>query len=248
MWYPGLLRAGSACLAAMFPLVSACTNTIHPLDPPAEVRTMYLLDLGRHTRLAFEQADGTFIEYGYGEWRWYAGMETQWWRVPAVLFWPTQGTLARREWLGRRAEARLLEEHAGLVVLELPAEKRKVAALVADLDAAFERRFAELHRNHVYQLDFVPYDRPYTLFSNSNHVVKEWLQRTGYTVRGTGMFAEWRLASSLANDPRRKSVSESAQPPAPDGSVRGCRGGTTSSNTSKDFQAGSTAGSPGRGT
>jgi hypothetical protein len=181
-----------ACLCLAVILLSGCANTIFLPEKPVEIRKAYLLDLGRHTRLAFGLPDGGFVEYGYGEWQWYARMEDQWWRVPAVLFWPTQGTLGRREWLGPGAAARLLDEYDGLIVLEVPAEARNVDGLVAKLDRAFNRQSEQLVRNDIYHLDFVPYHRPYWLFNNSNHAVKEWLQESGYEVTGPGMFAEWK--------------------------------------------------------
>lgn len=193
-----VLIAGILCLLAALGLLAGCANTIHPPGQPGETRTMYLLDLGRHTRLALGLPDGEFVEYGYGEWRWYALMEDSWWRVPAVLLWPTRGTLGRREWRGPRAEARLLAEYAGLEVLELPAAEGKVAALVTGLERAFRRESAKRVRNRVYQLDFVPCERPYSLLNNSNHAVKEWLEQTGYEVRGPGIFARWRLAEGEA--------------------------------------------------
>jgi hypothetical protein len=132
------------------------------------------------------------VEYAYGEWQWYARMEDQWWRVPAVMLWPTQGTLGRWEWPAPRAKARLLDEYSGLIVLELPAEACKVDALIAGLERDFRSRSRELLRNTTYRLDFVPYHRRYWLFNNSNHAVKEWLQELGYEVEGSGIVADWK--------------------------------------------------------
>ena len=182
---------GIACLFVAAVLLAGCGNTIHRSEAASETRKVYLIDLGRHTRLAFGLPDGEFVEYGYGEWQWYARMEDQWWRVPATLLWPTQGTLGRREWRGAGAEDRLLQQYAGLNVLDLPAEKSKVEALVAELDREFNRRSNRMLRNPIYGPDFVPYDRPYWLFNNSNHAVKEWLQALGYRVTGSGVFARW---------------------------------------------------------
>ena len=190
--YAVIAAIGALAAAALF--FAGCANTIHPPANPGETRSLYLLDLGRHTRLAFGLPDGGFVEYGYGEWRWYAKLEDQWWRAPAVLFWPTQGTLGRRHWRGTQAEARLLGEYAGLNVLELPAAKDKVDALVASLDREFERHSAQLRHNAVYGLDFVPTEESYSLCNNSNHAVKEWLQQAGYSVSGTGTFANWEVA------------------------------------------------------
>jgi hypothetical protein len=185
-------RLRFACLCLAVTVLPGCANTIYLAERPSEFRKTYLVDFGRHSRMVFELPDGEFIEYGYGEWRWYANLQDRWWRVPAVLLWPTQGTLGRREWLGPDAEARLFDEYDSFTVLELPAEKGKVDALVAKLDRDFNGQSKYRVRNHVYRLDFVPYDRQYWLFSNSNHAAKNWLQELGYEVRGSGVFAHWK--------------------------------------------------------
>lgn len=190
--------AGIVVLVAAAALFAGCANTIHPPVVPGATRNMYLLDLGRHTRLAFGLPDGGFVEYGYGEWQWYAKMEDQWWRAPVVLFSPTQGTLGRRHWRGRGAETRLLKAYAGLNVLELPAAPARVDALVANLDRKFAQHSQHLVHNSVYGLDFVPVDDPYTLCNNSNHAVKRWLEQAGYTVSGLAVFAHWKLEENPA--------------------------------------------------
>ena len=188
-----LIIAGLAVLAGVLSLAAGCVNTIHPPADIEQPRKMYLLDLGRHTRLALGVDGGEFVEYGYGEWKWYANLDDPWWRAPAALLWPTEGALGRREWRGGEAESRLLREYRNLVVLELPAEARKVEALAAELDRSFRRRHDRLVRNERYRLDFVPCDRPYWAFNNSNHAVKAWLEAAGHEVSGPGLFARWRL-------------------------------------------------------
>ena len=202
-----IFNDGPACLCATVILLSGCTNTIHPPDVPTEDRKAYLVDLGRHTRLALGTPDGEFVEYAYGEWLWYARMNDQWWRVPAVLFWPTQGTLGRQVWRAPRAGARFADRYAGLIVLELFADERKVDALIARLDRAFNDRSSHLIRNDIYGLDFVPYHRPYSLIYNSNHAVKEWLEELGFEVTGSGMFAEWEYADQTRPSSNMEDVS-----------------------------------------
>jgi hypothetical protein len=187
VWFLG----GAALLAALI-LLAGCANTIRPIEDPKDPRSVYLVDLGRHTRLAVELPNGDLVEYAYGEWRWYAKMQDQWWRAPAVVLWPTQGTLGRWEWRAPGAERQLRNAYDGLIVLELSAEASLVDALVAELDRDFNRRSGESLRNATYRLDFVPHDRAYWLFNNSNHAVKRWLQRLGFEVRGSGIFAEWK--------------------------------------------------------
>lgn len=191
---PARNAAGIACACLAAILLSGCSNLIRLPETPSEVRKIYLMDHGRHTRLAFESPAGNFVEYGYGEWQWYAKLEDRWWRVPAVLFWPTRGTLGRRQWPRPGAETRLLVEYAGLTVLELAGEKRKVDTLVAGLAREFDRQSDQLVRNRLYGLDFVPHDRSYWLFNNSNHAVKDWLEASGFEVSGSGILADWRYA------------------------------------------------------
>jgi hypothetical protein len=186
-----IILGGPALLAAVF-LFAGRANTIRLTEELEDIRSVYLVDLGRHTRLAFEASDGDLVEYAYGEWRWYAKMQDQWWRAPAVMLWPTQGTLGRWEWPAPGATPRLLNAYDGLVVLELSAEARMVDSLVAELDRDFNQRSSELLRNTTYRLDFVPYHRSYWLFNNSNHAVKGWLQKLGFEVRGSGIFADWK--------------------------------------------------------
>jgi hypothetical protein len=187
-----IFGSGTTGILTTLILLSGCANTIRPAEKPAEARSVYLVDLGRHTRLAIELSDGTLVEYAYGEWRWYAKMQDQWWRVPAVVLWPTQGTLGRWEWPAPGAAARLLDEYDDLIVLELAAEARMVDALIAELGRDFDQRSGELLRNTTYRLDFVPYHRSYWMFNNSNHAVKGWLKKLGFDVRGPGIFADWK--------------------------------------------------------
>lgn len=185
-----IIWGGATFLAALI-LLSGCTNTIRLLQAPDDARSVYLLDLGRHTRLAFELPDGDVVEYAYGEWQWYAKMQDEWWRAPAVMLWPTRSTLGRWKWRAPGAKPQLLNAYEGLIVLELAAEASKVDSLVAELDRDFSRHSDELLRNATYRLDFVPLGRSYWLFHNSNHAVKGWLKELGFEVRGSGIFAEW---------------------------------------------------------
>lgn len=182
-------------ICAAVVLLTGRVNKLRALDGLDAPAKMYLLDLGRHTRLAIGRPDGGIVEYGYGEWLWYANLEDHWWRVPATLLWPTQGTLGRREWPDPAAEDRLLRAYAGVTVLELQAEGRRTTALLDELDREFGARADRLIHNERYGLDFVPYGDDYWLFNNSNHAVKAWLAATGHDVSGLGLFASWQLES-----------------------------------------------------
>lgn len=187
------MRGTIACLPLVAVVLAGCANSITLPEPPAEVREIYVLDLGRHSRLAFGRSGGGVVEYAFGEWRWYALLEDAWWRLPAVLLWPTEGTLGRRHWPGPGGEARLRNAYGDGAVLELSADRGKADALLARLDEAFERRSDRVVHNRRYGLDFVPLDRDYWLFNNSNHAVRGWLLAAGFDVKGSGMCASWKL-------------------------------------------------------
>lgn len=68
--------------------------------PPASVSSPISVFVVRdelHRGLLLPSPSGGFVEFGFGDWEWYARAQEQWHRVFATVLWPTRGTLARRE-------------------------------------------------------------------------------------------------------------------------------------------------------
>ena len=68
-------------------------------------------------------------------------------------------------------------------------DARDVQLLVGRLDRIYEENHAERVDNAVYDLVFVPYPEPYSMFHNPNQVVAGWLEQLGCRFEGTALFA-----------------------------------------------------------
>jgi hypothetical protein len=167
--------------------------------PPPDVATpsqVGVLDHGRHSSLILQVPDG-MVRYSYGDWRWYALQETGPAEGIAALFWPTQAGLGRKQLPGPFSptavsrEVRVPIEHA----LYVSVEARDAQLLVSRLDRIYGANLAERVDNATYDLVFVPYPEPYSMFHNSNQVVAGWLEQLGCRVEGTTLFSVWELGT-----------------------------------------------------
>lgn len=193
----GLGRHGRAlaALALAVPLLVGCASTIvAPCGSPPR-QTVYVLDHGRTSSLALPDETGGFVRYVYGDWRWYALNETTVLVGAAALLWPTRGAL------GRAASPSRITPDAGapvayeqLHVLEV--ETQRVRELRRRLDALFSANAHDRVHNALYDLDFVPYPRRYSVLHNSNHVIVAWLEELGCEVQGIPLWSAWRVQAS----------------------------------------------------
>jgi hypothetical protein len=88
-------------------------------------------------------------------------------------------------------EVRVPIEHA----LYVTVEARAARGLADRLDRIQDANLAERVDNATYDLVFVPYPEPYSMFHNSNQVVAGWLEQLGCRVEGTTMFSVWELGT-----------------------------------------------------
>ncbi len=186
----GARRRGSALavLALAVPVLVGCATTIvAPCGSPPR-QTVYVLDHGRTSSLALPDEAGGFVRYVYGDWRWYALNETTVAVGIAALLWPTQGALGRAASPSRFTADGAYER---LHVLEV--EAQRLRALRQRLDALYSANAHSRVHNALYDLDFVPYPRPYSALHNSNHVIAAWLEELGCEVRGPALWSEWRM-------------------------------------------------------
>jgi hypothetical protein len=216
-WKVALKRGGGTLLVlfvagAVALWIAGCGAVITPpmhVEAPA---TIYVMDYGRHTTLLLPAVDEAsadalsgeglgsggasecWIEYAYGEWRWFALDETDWIRVFPVMLWPTRGALGRVSWEmgpGEIQRERWIPED-GLISLDV--EAAQVAKLLARLDERYEsivetHLYGERHRLH-----FVQDEASYHLFHNCNHETARWLRELGCEVEGLAILADFRLS------------------------------------------------------
>ena len=163
----------AACLAIGLATLG-CTSTITPPSDPREPVEAYLVEDYRHFGVVLRRSPGVLVEYGYGDWDWYAMMHARWYNVFDTVLWPTQGTLARRE-IRARDGAELRARIPWMEVRAIAVASEGARELLADLDAQWALREDEQHYNPVYKLSFVPHDDGFWFLHNCNDAVADWL-------------------------------------------------------------------------
>ncbi|WP_231505744.1 DUF2459 domain-containing protein [Guyparkeria halophila] len=196
-------RRGSwwaACLALLGGvalLLGGCTTTIVAPASVDRPQSVFVLDHGRHSSLVLPHPQG-FVRYAYGDWAWYAEMDTGWMQaIDAVLF-PSRAGLGRRQ-TDRPATREGLREGLRVGIQEIhevEVDAERVTALRDSLEAHHRENLASVKENPTYDLAFVEYPEPYAFWHNSNHKVADWLRRLGCTIEGTAFWAQWQVIRS----------------------------------------------------
>lgn len=178
-------------------LMGGCTATIEPPDAPRDPVGVYLLKNAFHRGLWLPREAGGFVEYGYGDWRWYALDESRWYRLFPTLLWPTKGALARRANGSRDGEA-LAAYYYWTSLDEIQVERERMVALRSRLDDEFERLAEQAINSRSTDLEFVPIERSYHAWNNCNDVVAEWLEELGCEVSWCFVRRDLKLESTTA--------------------------------------------------
>lgn len=163
-------------------LLAACATTVTSPSAVRDPVTVYMVDYGRHSALFLPRADGTFVEYAYGEWEWFARNNTGVLRAFPAMLWPTKGTLGR--------DLQISKPHGH----RLRVEKVAWAKLLAELDTAFESERDTRIYNDLLNMEFVHYDRDFYACNTCNGVMVTWLRTLGCEVSGPGLFSSWEFA------------------------------------------------------
>jgi hypothetical protein len=178
---PRVVARVVALVLVGFVSLVGCTSTVHP---PQEVGDdgvpVWLIQDARHRGLILPGAGGQLVEYGYGEFAWYAEMKDAWYRAIPAALWPTTGTLGVRR-LRARNSADLETELRGAALGEM----RVARAAVDALNQRLAERFAsggEPTWNAIYGFEFVPDPDGYWCLFNCNDAVAVWLEELGCRV------------------------------------------------------------------
>ncbi|WP_410473920.1 hypothetical protein [Guyparkeria sp. TX1] len=175
-------------------LLGACTTTIVPPASVDRPQSVFVLDHGRHSSLVLPHPDG-FVRYAYGDWGWYAEVETGTTEASRAVLLPSRAGLGRSV-KGEAATANGVR--AGLIVgiqdlHEVQVETDQVATLRSSLEGLYRDNEDSLKYNAVYDLAFVEHPEAYAFWNNSNHKVAEWLRRLGCGIEGSAFWASWQV-------------------------------------------------------
>lgn len=184
-----------------------CTTNVHPPAALTEPTTVWIVDYGRHASLLLPQNSSRLVEFEYGEWRWFALDETQWWRAAWVNLVPCQGALARRDISAPATDELLRERLKARSLIALQVEGPRMSQLRERLEARFEAGAATMIHNTRYELDFVKDPSHYWAWHNCHTVVRGWLRELGCRVEGP-----WPAARYLLIEPRDRPEQPSEMP------------------------------------
>ena len=192
------------CLGAFSSvIVTGCTWQV---IPPAKVEQpvhIYVSEYGRHTRLALPRdALGTsgsaqMIEYGFGDWDYYALEDRGPRSALRALFRSRASALSRREVRYQSDPELFRRANFANYAVRLTVGQSQAEALHARL----ERQWDELGRGHrtVRHSDEGVYlrrsDQPYHVSRNSNHQTAEWLRELGCEVKGVAILSRFEVVS-----------------------------------------------------
>ncbi len=180
-------------------VLAACAGCGWQVEPPRigagmETATVFVTDYGRHTRLGLPTADGRVVEWGFGDWDFYARQQTGPVASARALSPFGRATLARRE-LPDAGDAEAFRRAArGVRTAALVVERDKARALLADLESSWERgRATGATGLEFHGLEFAPVETRYHLFRNSNSKTAMWLRELGCEVRGVPVISNFRV-------------------------------------------------------
>jgi len=192
---------GVALVVGICLLLFGCTTTIIPPASPVRPTSVCIVDYGRHASLVLPEGNGS-VEYEYGEWKWFALGQDQSSRIVPTLFWPTQGTLGRRQ-LPYPPELKLLKSQKSSELVQavycIKVADEKAQAVREQLAARYNAGLKAEIFNQEYKMSFIKDPADYTIFHNCNHELAAWLRRLGCRTKGSAVFSRFKVHESLSN-------------------------------------------------
>ena len=172
-------------------LVTGCTTTVHPPVNPPDPVAIYVADYGRHSSLVLPAKDRGYVEWAFGDWRWFAlGQIKPDVALMAIVFSP-QSTLGRRVIAPQPDEAALARALDADSVMRIEVSRQRADALLDVLDRRYAKHGeTQVHSNYSH-LDHVKDDEHYWALNNCNHLTMRWLRQLGCRVDGFGIFSRF---------------------------------------------------------
>jgi hypothetical protein len=178
-----LLIATILIIAKLVIIIFSPTVIIPPIEPLEPV-TVYVVDYGFHSRLVLPDRTGKLLQYGYGDWQYFALQNRDVLTTLKALFIPTQGTLNREELSNLNTLKEIAEAQRRINLLEVEVAQEKMLKLREKLEDRFYQNIDSKITYSNGRSQFIKDDQDYTIFYNSNHQVVEWLEAMECKVKG----------------------------------------------------------------
>lgn len=171
---------------AAIAIVSGCHGCTSTVTPPANVVDpveVFLLREAMHTGIVLppSRPDDEFVEFGFGDWSWFALGNDEWYHVFATVLLPTQGTLGRRTFGARTADD-LRARVTWAELAPVAVERTKAAALRARLELEHREHFVDAVRRPELGWTFVPWDHSYWFVVTCADMAADWFRELDCSV------------------------------------------------------------------
>tara|TARA_R110002094_G_scaffold20648_1_gene32204 strand:+ start:315 stop:983 length:669 start_codon:yes stop_codon:yes gene_type:complete len=169
-----------AAWALMF-LTFGCTSTVTPPTNPIDPVEVFVLSEAMHTGIVLPPDPGSsgnpdqYVEFGFGDWNWYALSNNAWSNAFATVLWPTQGALGRRTF-GARTPQELRLRASWATLQPILVSREKAALLRRRLQSEFDGARKLVVVRDDLNFKFVPTEYSYWLFNNCADLGVDWLQ------------------------------------------------------------------------
>lgn len=158
-----------------------------------DLSPVFLTVYAQHTRIALPRYQEGFVEFGFGDWSYYALGQKGFWSSLRAAFFASPSALSRRE-LSWNTDPLDFQLNAGG---ERSALLWVDSSLVQQLLDKLEDQWESLQAAKVFReeegLGFAKWDRPYYLFKNCNYQTAEWLRQLGLEVRGWTLLSQFNI-------------------------------------------------------
>ncbi len=205
--------ARAAALVGLVCASASCTSLATPPRAPQDPTSVFVLREARHVGLVLPVHSGEhverYVEFGFGDWAWYALERNAWHDVFATVLWPTQGALCRREHDARSAQE--LRDAAHWTTLEeLTVSRARASALLERLEAEFSAGAARSVRLEAYDMNFAPCERSYWFADTCADAAAVWLEELGCEVAWAPIRIALRVRGAAATNSTKTQVTRPA--------------------------------------
>lgn len=175
----------AAALARILRLVPAiaggCVSVVTPPPAPDRETTVFVLQEAMHLGLVLPLPEGGYVEFGFGDYEWFALGNTAWYRVFPTVLWPTQGTLGRRPF--PLAEAQLPATLSWARLSPIPVDAARAELLRQRLEQEFAAAFPDgPPPPEDFRFTFARHADDYWLPYNCSDATAGWLRELGCAV------------------------------------------------------------------
>ena len=190
----------TVCCICVVGLLAGCRYTITPPPSPSDPVRVYLVDYGDTSRVWLPAGGAdSFVEWGYGDWRWYANDKKSLLYGSVIFFWPTDGAIARREWSGSpwaspgRDRPRAEIDNYATWIYELDVERKAAEGLRSSLQDRYDRSIDSEFFNERRKTWFIRDNTSYWLGHQSSSVMADWIEDLGASTSGFTVKARYRV-------------------------------------------------------